>query len=85
MGAIFYLIMDIIVHLGILKHTDEKVQANRMVVTSAIVLDLVVLLGFVWVKIQNNLTVVLVSLSLMVATFVGEKTFLENRNRILMN
>ena len=49
-----------------------------MVIT-AIVLDAVVLIGFVWVKIQTNLTVILVSLALILITFVGEKLFLKGK------
>ncbi|WP_037374067.1 APC family permease [Salinimicrobium xinjiangense] len=79
MGAIFYLIMDMIIHVGVLNRMREEVQANRFVVIIAIVLDAVVLTGFVWVKLQTNLTVILVSLALILITFVGEKFFLKGR------
>lgn len=79
MGAIFYLIMDMIIHVGVLNRMREEVQANRFVVITAIVLDAVVLIGFVWVKIQTNLTVILVSLALILITFVGEKLFLKGK------
>lgn len=77
MGAIFYLIMDMIIHVGVLNHMREEVQANRLVVITAIVLDAVVLAGFVWVKIQTNFIVIIVSLALILITFVGEKLFLK--------
>ena len=79
MGAIFYLIMDIIIHVGVLRHMKEKVKANPAVVITAIVLDLVVLTGFIWVKIQSNLTVVLVSAGLIALTFFGERFFLRGK------
>lgn len=76
MGAIFYLIMDIIIHVGVLKHMKEKVKANAAVVITAIILDVIVLTGFVWVKVQTNLIVILVSAGLIAITFFGEKFFL---------
>lgn len=82
MGAIFYLIMDIIIHVGVLKHMKEKVEANPVIVITAIVLDFVVLTGFIWVKAQTNLTVILVSAGLIMLTFFGEKLFLRGTKNI---
>lgn len=79
MGAIFYLIMDIIIHFGVLKHMRKEVQANRLVVITAIMFDAVVLTGFVWVKVQTNLTVIIVSSVLILITFFGERLFLNKR------
>ena len=81
MGAIFYLIMDIIIHVGVLRHMKEKVKANPVIVISAIVLDVIVLIGFVWVRAQTNLTVIIVSGALIVVTFFGEKLFLKNTDQ----
>ncbi len=78
MGAIFYLIMDIIIHVGVLRHMKEKVKANPVIVITAIVLDVVVLIGFIWVRVQTNPTVIIVSGALIVVTFFGEKLFLKN-------
>ena len=78
MGAIFYLIMDIIIHVGVLRHMKEKVKANPVIVITAIVLDVVVLVGFIWVRAQTNPTVIIVSGALIVVTFFGEKLFLKN-------
>ncbi|MDT0689419.1 APC family permease [Salegentibacter sp. F188] len=81
MGAIFYLIMDIIIHVGVLRHMKDKVKANPVIVITAIVLDVVVLIGFVWVRAQTNLTVIIVSAALIVVTFFGEKLFLKNTDQ----
>lgn len=78
MGAIFYLIMDIIIHIGVLRHMKGKVDANPVIVVSAIVLDVVVLIGFVWVRAQTNLNVIIVSGALILVTILGEKFFLKN-------
>lgn len=81
MGAIFYLIMDIIIHVGLLRHMKGEVDANRAVVTSAIILDAVVLAGFIWVKAQTNLSVILVSGGLILVTLFGEKLFLQKTQK----
>lgn len=78
MGAIFYLIMDIIIHVGVLRHMKEKVNANPVIVITAIVLDVLVLAGFIWVRAQTNPTVIIVSGALIVITFFGERIFLKN-------
>ncbi len=77
MGAIFYLIMDIVIHVGVLRHMKEEVNANKAIVTGAIILDAVVLAGFIWVKAQTNLSVILVSGGLILVTLFGEKLFLK--------
>lgn len=81
MGAIFYLIMDIIVQVGVLRHMKEEVKANPVIVITAIVLDAIVLIGFIWVRIQTNPTVIIVSAALIVVIFLGEKLFLKNSKK----
>lgn len=81
MGAIFYLIIDIIIHLGVLRHMKEKVKANPAIVISAIVLNAVVLISFIWVKVQTNLTVIIVSVAFIGISFFGEKIFLRGKNK----
>jgi amino acid transporter len=67
MGAIFYLMMDITVHWGVLRHLHEDVGANRAVLGAAIVLDTIVLGAFVIVKGASDPLIVAVSLvSIMV-------------------
>jgi hypothetical protein len=43
MGIIFYLIMDIAVHWGVVRHLREEVDANPVIPIMAIVLNLIVL------------------------------------------
>lgn len=67
MGAIFYLMMDITVHWGVLRHLHEDVGANRAVLSAAIVLDTIVLGAFLIVKGAADPLIVAVSLvSIMV-------------------
>lgn len=76
LGAIFYLIMDIIVHVGVLRYLKEEVKANAAIVITAIVLDAIVLFSFVWVKIDVDPFVVIVAAVGIVLIFIGEKLFL---------
>jgi amino acid transporter len=77
LGAIFYIVMDIGIHWGVLRHLRKDVDANPAILISAIVLDLVVLGAFVWVKIQSDMLVIWASLIGLTLVFVGEKFFLK--------
>lgn len=81
LGAIFYLIMDIIVHVGVLLHLKGKVDANPLIIGIAILLDTIVLGGFLWVKVQTNITVIIVSGIIILVTLIGEKIFLKRSNK----
>ncbi|MDP1807728.1 MAG: APC family permease, partial [Acidimicrobiales bacterium] len=50
LGAIYYLIMDIAIHWGLLRHLRSRIDFKPAVVIAAIVLDVVVLGAFLWVK-----------------------------------
>jgi amino acid transporter len=80
MGAILYLVMDMMVHWGVFKHLRGKVGANPVIVLSALILDAIVLAAFIWVKAQSDLLVVGVSLAFMILIFTGEHFFLKNRD-----
>lgn len=76
MGAILYLVMDMIVHWGVLKHLREKVGANSLIVTSALILDALVLGAFIWIKVASDLLVVGVSILFIIVILIGERFFL---------
>ncbi|HZK94323.1 MAG TPA: APC family permease [Prolixibacteraceae bacterium] len=81
LGAIFYLVMDIAIHWGVLKHLRKEINPNVAIVITAIVLDLTVLITFLWVKVTSDILVVIVSLVMMILIYAGEKWFL-SKNRI---
>lgn len=54
LGAIFYLVMDIAIHWGVLRHLRKEIQANAAVLVTAIVLDVAVLGGLIAVKMQTD-------------------------------
>jgi amino acid transporter len=77
-GAIFYLIMDMIVQWGVYKHLRKEVKAKGIIVLTAMGLDLVVLGAFLWIKAKSDPLVLLVSGATIVVVFIGEKWFLKS-------
>lgn len=82
LGIIFYLIMDIAIHWGVFRHLRQEIGARSSILISAIVLDLVVLAGFLWVKISSDLLVVGVAGIIMLSILIVESLFLR-RNPIV--
>jgi amino acid transporter len=78
-GAILYLVMDMIIHWGVYKHLRKKVKAKLGIVLTALTLDAIVLLAFIWVKITTDWLIVLVSILFIFFIFIGEHFFLKNR------
>lgn len=76
LGAIFYIIMDIAIHWGVLRHLRKEVKANAAILITAIVLDVIVLGAFLWVKAESDILVIWVSLIGLVLIFVGERIFI---------
>ncbi len=76
LGIIFYLIMDIAVHWGVLRHLRKEVGANPIVLVIAILLDAVVLAGFLWVKATTDPLVLIVATIVMAAILIAEGLFL---------
>jgi amino acid transporter len=79
LGAIFYIIMDIIVHVGIYRHIRREIDANGFVLISAIVMDIVVLGALIIIKFQSDPLVIYASITGLALIFFGEKLFLRNR------
>ena len=79
LGIIFYLIMDIAVHWGILRYLRKDIHANLLILVTAIMLDLLVLGGFLWIKIQSDPLVIGVAITGMVIIAIVETVFLKNQ------
>lgn len=75
-GAIFYLVMDMIIHWGVYKHLRKEVKASGVILISALILDLIVLTAFLWIKASSDIIVVIVSIVGIIIVFAGEKWFL---------
>ncbi|MCB0376317.1 MAG: amino acid permease, partial [Sinomicrobium sp.] len=81
LGAIFYIIMDIAVHWGVLRFLRKEIKASAIVLITAIILDVIVLGAFLLVKAQTDMLVIYVSLAGMVFVFAGERLFLKHYSR----
>ena len=76
LGAIFYIIMDIAIHWGVLRHLRKKVEANAAILIIAIVLDVIILGAFLWVKAESDMLVIWASLIGLAVIFFGERIFI---------
>lgn len=81
LGIIFYLVMDMAIHWGVLRYLLDDIKAKRWVPITAIVLDLIVLGGFVWVKLMSDPFVLGVAAVTMLLIAVCEQLFLRSNKR----
>ena len=79
LGIVFYLIMDISIHWGVLRYLRNDIQANIWVPATAIFLDLLVLGGFLWVKLNTDPFVIGVAVAAMILIALAELIFLKSR------
>lgn len=79
LGAIFYLVMDIAIHWGVLRHLRSDVSAKAWVLVSAMILDIVVLAAFLIIKGSVDPMIVVFSIVSIAAIFLFEKLFLARR------
>ncbi|MAO50412.1 MAG: amino acid permease [Pusillimonas sp.] len=77
LGIVFYLIMDIAIHWGVLRYLREDIKAKAWVPATAIVLDLLALGGFIWVKLNSDPFVIGVAIIAMIAIAITEQIFLK--------
>lgn len=78
LGAIFYLVMDIAIHWGVLRHLRKQIKAHAAILITAIVLDVVVLGALVWVKAESDMLVVWASVIGLALVFLAEWYFLRH-------
>ncbi|MEQ9209650.1 MAG: APC family permease [Pseudomonadales bacterium] len=82
LGIVFYLIMDIAIHWGVLRYLREDIKAKAWVPVTAIMLDLLALGGFVWVKLNTDPFVIGVAIVTMIVIAVAEQVFLKKSSGI---
>lgn len=76
LGAILYLVMDIIIHWGVYKNLREDVGANPFMLLSAMALDGLVLTAFVIIKGAKDPSIIVISIVGIAAIFALEKFYL---------
>ena len=81
LGAIYYLIMDIAIHWGLLRRLRSRVDFRPAVVISAVVLDIVVLGAFLWVKASADALSLYVSAAGIALIVAGERLFMRSHTR----
>jgi len=79
LGAIFYIVMDIAIHWGVLRYLRKEVKANIFILLSAITLDVIVLAAFLWIKWNSDPLVIWASLIGMALITAGEVFFLRRK------
>ena len=79
LGAIFYLLMDIAIHWGVLRHLRKEIHAHVGILITAILLDIIVLAALIKIKLSSDITVLYIALIGIVIIFIGEKFFLRNK------
>lgn len=80
LGAIFYILMDIAIHWGVFRHVRKEVGANPLILITAIVLDVIVLAAFIWVKVQTDILVIYTAAAGLLLIVLGERWFLRSRD-----
>ncbi len=78
LGAIFYLIMDIAIHWGVLRHLRDRIDIRPAIVITAIALDVLVLGAFLWVKASDDLLVIYAAAIAIALIVAGEKLFMRS-------
>ena len=76
LGAILYIVMDIVVHWGVFRRLRQEIGADAVVLMLAIVFDAVVLAALVIIKARTDLFVIYAALMGLALIFVGERWFL---------
>ncbi|SLN62392.1 APC family permease [Oceanibacterium hippocampi] len=76
LGAIFYIVMDIAVHWGILRHLRKETGASTPILVTAILLDVTVLGALLVVRGGSDPIIIVVALAGIAILFLGERLFL---------
>ena len=77
LGAIFYLVMDMIIHWGVFRHLRQDVGAAPAILLCAILLDALALSAFLILKWQADPSIIIIALTGMLAIFAFERFFLQ--------
>ncbi|WP_457592489.1 APC family permease [Hydrogenimonas sp.] len=78
LGAIFYLLMDIAIHWGVLRHLRRQIEAHAAILVSAIVFDIVILATFLAMKAASDMTVIYAAAAGVALVVIGERLFLRS-------
>ncbi len=77
-GAIFYLLMDIAVHWGLLRYLRKKIDFNPIIPVIAIVLDTIILLTFIILKFNTDPLVLIATAIGFIIIMIGQRVFMKS-------
>jgi amino acid transporter len=81
LGAILYLVMDIIIQWGVFRHLREDVGARAWILITAIVLDFIVLGAFLVLKANADPAIIVIAAGAIAIIFAFEKLYLGRRRQ----
>ena len=79
LGAIFYLIMDMAIHWGVLTRLRKEIGANPIILVIALLLDATILAAFCWSKGTSDPLILVFAGVGLLAIFGGEWLYLRGR------
>lgn len=79
LGALYYLIMDIIFQWGILRRIREEIGAKLPIVLVSLILNVVVTSFFLWYKLSTDPLIVIIAGITIPLIFIGEWFFLNRK------
>ncbi|MDK2825115.1 MAG: hypothetical protein PWQ44_291 [Methanolobus sp.] len=80
LGAILYLVMDIVLQWGVLRKLQNDINANPLLISIAILLDSIVLCALVLFKASSDRMLIVIAFIMMVFLYVAEKRFLRSND-----
>lgn len=81
LGAIFYLVMDIVIHWGVYRYLRHDVSARAWILMTAIVLDSVVLIAFLIIKGSADPAILVIAFVAIGLAFISEWAFIRRNQR----
>jgi len=75
-GAIFYLVMDIAIHWGLIRYLRKEVDFKPIIPVIAILLDVAVLSAFIYIKYLNDSFILIVAAIGIALIILAERLFM---------
>ncbi|WP_370206695.1 APC family permease [Pararhodobacter marinus] len=76
LGAFFYLVMDMVVHFGVLRFRRKEAGAAAPILICALFFDAIVLVTFTAMKLRSDPVIVAIAITAIVAVFAFERFYL---------
>ncbi|WP_033315252.1 APC family permease [Robiginitomaculum antarcticum] len=82
LGAIFYLLMDIVIHWGVFKYLRDDVGARPTILILAIIFDAIALTAFIIMKAMNDPLILGIAAVGLVGIYVLESYYLKKMREV---